>query len=293
MTTEEFWELVGRAHALSPRDMKVKCDHLAAELRSLPVEEILSFDRLYTEFYFKAYSHDIWGAAFVINHGCSDDSFMDFRSTLISLGRAAYETACRNADDLADHGIEREWATYEGYQSVAHKVYEEATGCEMPEEEGFRHPREPSGISFNEWEMSKRFPKLVARYGYKDSSWLYLKVRYEKQESDENAADRLAELMLASGIIPSCGLIPPPRIVAAVLPSGHAPVSSGRDFQWEPFKLDEGHYWIATRLLRDLTPAHLALRTDLQGKPISLDLSAPGINDFDGWLHSLRERGLA
>jgi hypothetical protein len=37
----------------------------------------------------------------VIEDGCSEDCFRDFRSYLISLGREAYEAALRDPDSLA------------------------------------------------------------------------------------------------------------------------------------------------------------------------------------------------
>ena len=43
----------------------------------------------------------MWGAAYVIEDGCSDDCFRDFRNYVISLGRASYSAALRNPDSLA------------------------------------------------------------------------------------------------------------------------------------------------------------------------------------------------
>jgi hypothetical protein len=73
MIIEEFWALVERVHASAPNDMEAKCQRLENELRLLPLEEILSFDRHFCDLFFRAYRWDTWGAAFIICEGCSDD----------------------------------------------------------------------------------------------------------------------------------------------------------------------------------------------------------------------------
>ena len=227
----------------------------------------------------------------MINNGCGDDSFMDFRATLISLGRTPFEAALADADSLADFNIDPAWARYEGYQYVAGKVYREMSGKDVPRSRS--HPKKTTGVRFNEWEMSPRFPKLVAKYGYKDADWLGGKVRRDKRAKDEGMADRLATLMLEAGIIPSCGLIPPPRIVARVLRMGRAPESTGRQYTWEPYELDEGHYWIAAARLQGIRPEELRSRPDLQGVKLCLDVGTAEVNNFEDWTRTLKERGLA
>src|SRR5689334_3663092 len=124
MNIDEFWAIVERVHVAAPTDMNEKCRLLAAELGALPCAEISSFEEHFIDLFYQAFNWDIWAAAYMINHGCSDDGFMDFRSTLISLGRAPYECALKDADSLVDFNIDAEWAAYEGYQYVAHKVFE-------------------------------------------------------------------------------------------------------------------------------------------------------------------------
>ena len=233
MNIDQFWTIIDRVHAASPDNMEKKCILLAGELRPLQLDELKSFDDHFTDCFFLAYTWDIWGAAFVICDGCSDDGFMDFRFTLISLGRKPFETALVDVDALVQFDINPDWAQYEGYQYVSSKVYKELGGkeppCDCPQcrpagaPKKKTHPKEPAGIRFNEWEMSSRFPKLAKKYGFKDSDWLNDKKCFDKRVRDEEMAGRLAVLLLEAGIIPTCGLIPPPRIVARVLQQGHAP----------------------------------------------------------------------
>lgn len=76
MNIEQFWTIVERVHAFAPNDMEVKCRTLENELRRLPLDDLGSFDRHFTDLFFQAYTWDIWGAAFVISDGCGDDSWI-------------------------------------------------------------------------------------------------------------------------------------------------------------------------------------------------------------------------
>jgi hypothetical protein len=49
-----------------------------------------------------SYRSPLWAAAYVINGGCSDDGFENFRSRLITQGRQVYERTVADPDTLAD-----------------------------------------------------------------------------------------------------------------------------------------------------------------------------------------------
>lgn len=298
MNIDRFWDMVDKVHAASPRDMKVKCTLLANELRQLHPEEIKSFDEHFREYFFRAYTWDIWGAAFVIGEGCSDDSFMDFRSTLISLGRTVYETALTDADALAQFEIDPAWAQYEGYQYVCKQVYTEVANkepeCDCAQWQPGRktRPQEPAGIPLVEWEMSSRLPRLAAKYGFADSDWLYLKIQKEKEALARQISLRTARLLLQANIIPPCGRIPPFRIVADVLKSGRAPQSTGNKHEWEPYELEESHYWSTVVLLETLPSDEKNSRPELADAKLALDVNCRDVENFDAWMASLKQRGL-
>lgn len=297
MNIDTFWSLVERVHAGAPQDMQEKCRLLAAELRSLSCEELISFGEHFRDLYYQAYNWELWAAAYMIEGGgCSNDSFMDFRSTLISLGRAAYETALRDVDSLADFHIDPAWATFEGYQYVAPKVFEEK-GCppygrwrearaEKP------HPKKPTGRDWQDCDLEERYPRLAAKYGWEKRDWSKQKAAHAKFLEHMAKGRELAQLMLDTGIIPSCGLIPPPRIVREVLHSGRSPGPTATVQTWHPFALDEAHYWIAARELKQPTADALKDRADLAGVKIGVDTEAPSATTFAEWLDSLKARGL-
>jgi Protein of unknown function (DUF4240) len=167
MTLDQFWNIVEEVHRESGGDMDAKCELLDKRLRQLPLEEVLSFGEHFAECQNRAYNWELWAAAYIICHGCSDDSFSDFRSTLISMGREVFDKALADPQSLADMHYDAEQANYEGYQYVAHTVYEELSGGEeiyisVP------HPEEPSGQNWDESKVGALFPKLAEAYDYRD-----------------------------------------------------------------------------------------------------------------------------
>ncbi len=167
MTLNQFWSMVDQVHQASGGDMKRKCELLDSQLRSLSLEEALSFDGHFTDCLDRAYSWPVWAAAYIMGSGCSDDSFWDFRSTLISMGREIYERAMADPESLAEldleNGDEMQW---EGYQYVPGKVAEALSGGrEFPRSRP--HPKEPSGAPWQESAVAELYPRSAKRYRYK------------------------------------------------------------------------------------------------------------------------------
>ena len=77
-----------------------------------------------------AYTWKLWGAAYMIGGGCSDDGFIDFRYGLIAKGQTVFEAAVRDPDSLVQLGtcIEIE---NEAFGYVAQTVYEDKTGDQI------------------------------------------------------------------------------------------------------------------------------------------------------------------
>src|SRR5262245_62030044 len=97
MNIDRFWQLVD-----STRGFRDRADSLAKLLEQLTPDEIVRFRIIYDDLIFAANRVDLWGAAAVINGGCSDDGFYYFREALIELGRPVFEAAVRDPDSLAD-----------------------------------------------------------------------------------------------------------------------------------------------------------------------------------------------
>ena len=166
MTLDQFWTLIDRVHRASKGDMDYKCELLDTGLRKLPLAEVRSFHAHFDECENRAYHWPLWAAAYIIGGGCSDDGFSDFRSTLISMGRQAFEQALANPETLADlEDYDAELSQYEGYQYVIATVEEDLSdGQDFPRAQP--HPAEPSGEDWDEDTVAALFPKLAQKYGY-------------------------------------------------------------------------------------------------------------------------------
>src|SRR5262249_33459755 len=93
MDTSQFWQIIERSKAESGGDCDKQVDALTTILLELPAEEIEEFATIFGRFHAQAYRNDVWAAAYIMNDGCSDDAFMDFRSWLIGQGEAVYTAA--------------------------------------------------------------------------------------------------------------------------------------------------------------------------------------------------------
>lgn len=163
MTSNLFWNLIEKIHRDSRGDMDKKCTLLETELRRLPLEEVVSFGAHFDAFHDRAYSWELWAAAYIINGGCSDDSFSDFRSTLISMGRQAYEAALADPESLAAIDYDDGEACYEGFEYAA-ILMDMGKGQTFPRAQPM--PDEPSGTEWDEDELAELYPKLAEKHGF-------------------------------------------------------------------------------------------------------------------------------
>ena len=75
--------------------------------------------------------------------------------------------------------------------------------------------------------------------------------------ADGRCHGTVADLMLDTHMIPPCGLIPPFRVVAAVIRSGGSRGGMSPDCVWAPFELSEEDYSQAIARLERFTPDDL------------------------------------
>ncbi|PDT77099.1 DUF4240 domain-containing protein [Bradyrhizobium sp. C9] len=173
MPADQFWGIMGRAmqHGVDPA---THIDALGTELRGHTSEEIKSFEVAFRRYLNKAYTWDLWGAAYVIHGGCSDDGFEYFRRWLVSRGRDVYELALADPDSLAQlkvrPGPDGTWEFEEIY-SVARRVFAEKGGKgdvrDYSEREAGLGGPGPSGEPFREdpEHLARRYPNLWRQFG--------------------------------------------------------------------------------------------------------------------------------
>ncbi|MFI9846385.1 DUF4240 domain-containing protein [Nonomuraea sp. NPDC051941] len=167
MTRDDFWAIL--AQCPPPAGPDDDCDALVARLGRLSPPEIVAFDQHLTDLRLAAHRLDLWGAAYLINGGCSDDGFEYFRCWLVGQGRRTYEAALDDPDSLADCQPARrsilddsDECECESFMYAPGKAYERITGQELPEVTG-EYPRLGEMWDFSDVEeMRRRYPRLSA-----------------------------------------------------------------------------------------------------------------------------------
>jgi hypothetical protein len=167
MDKVEFWKLIDASRKTANGDAQAQVETLRKLLTALAPDALVAFDRLMSQYHARAFNWGLWGAAFIIGGGCSDDGFLDFRGWLISRGEKAYEDALRNPETLINVvKVDEEDCQVEGFQSVAGDVWEEKTcqsSDDFPRHDIERHVK-PTGAAWEEDDLEKRFPKLCKTF---------------------------------------------------------------------------------------------------------------------------------
>ena len=169
MNKGQFWSIIDSTRAQAGGDPFRHIETLREALKQLKPGEIVQFDSVFREYWVRAYSWSLWGAAYVIGGGCSDDGFMDFRGWLISKGQVTYEAVLQTPDALADLVTDQDGdGQVEGFSYAAAEAWAIRTQKEISEfpaerEEQRQHPAgEPWSEDNDELEM--RYPKLCAKF---------------------------------------------------------------------------------------------------------------------------------
>jgi hypothetical protein len=176
MEEKRFWDII--AAGCNPEgDVDDWHEGLVAELVKLSPEEILLFDCLFDERTDAAYSHDLWGAAYFINGGASDDGFYYFRCWLVGMGKKVYDAALKDPDSLADVVRDDEEYEAEIYSvgmtawrklGLTDDAYDKAIANLR---RGRKHPK----LRGRRWNFEndkmkrKKFPRLSAIYLFHDN----------------------------------------------------------------------------------------------------------------------------
>ena len=162
---DPFWGIVEAAKARSASAYE-RPENLMSVLRDLSPKEILEFEKQFITVTDSAYTHELWAAAYLLNGGCSDDCFIDFRSWLISQGEKDFERVVNDPDTVGSIYSHEDGATLEEYGYAAWTVYKEKTGSEL-DLGNWAYPGkvEPDGEMWEEEDLPTLLPqtyKVVA-----------------------------------------------------------------------------------------------------------------------------------
>jgi hypothetical protein len=157
MNEQNFWKVINAMrHGVSLK--LILNDRTPNEL----VQFMVRFDSLKST----AYDFKLWGAAYVINGGCSDDCFDDFEESLIKQGRKYFYEAVKNPDNLADlmdeQPFDSEIIANERIPYIIYTEYQRKTGNEPPRLNFVKYKLK--GERFDEDTVRKNYPKLAKKY---------------------------------------------------------------------------------------------------------------------------------
>jgi hypothetical protein len=167
---KRFWDII--AHAC-PHDAKADWyANLHALLVQLSPKEIVHFDWLFNAKTAAAYTVDLWGAAYLINGGASDDGFYHFRCWLVGMGKKVYEAALNDPDSLADILSPDERFCEAGIGSAGLNAWHEVTGepDTATPDSAWLGPWPQENLKGKDWdyeddeEVRSRLPRLAALY---------------------------------------------------------------------------------------------------------------------------------
>jgi len=165
MDSEEFWRAVEDARSRARSD-KEFCAHMKCMLKRLNEEGIRQYYKTYSDIEANAHSFRLWGAAYIINNGCSDDDIFGFIAWLISQGRQTFDRVVADPDVLAEYTFPKSGTFLEKFELLAIQMYERKIG-EMPppDEKNGKKQEEEKWWDFDDVdEMKARYPKLFERY---------------------------------------------------------------------------------------------------------------------------------
>lgn len=174
----EFWSIIHEAK------QKGKIEYITDYLTGRSEEEIVQFELQFREQMEKSYTSSLWGAAFIIMGGCSDDCFDYFRGWLIAQGEEVFNLTLENPEYMAryipeEYRDEEIMPQLEEILNVADEVFTyKRTGSwdyDEKSQEDFHTLLEGLGYKFKlielefDWEdeddLEKMFPELWERFG--------------------------------------------------------------------------------------------------------------------------------
>lgn len=164
MTEEEFWNFIAD---LGASDADALVDEFKGKLLCREPSEILELKRHWFVVQERAYTWPVWDGACLLLDWIGDDSFMDLRAWLVTLGKDKFFSVIANPDNLADYVGEIGDSQLEAGQQLADafdEAYMRITGVEPPVIEHGEEGKVPNGerTELSDSRLVKlRFPRLA------------------------------------------------------------------------------------------------------------------------------------
>lgn len=169
MTPDEFWAIVAAARE-DAEDPDEVAERVSTILSERPLEDVVGFEQERRRLQAASYTWELWGAAYLINGGCSDDGFEYFRAWLFTQGREVFERAVTTPDSLAEVFMEADIdeAECEEFMDAALEVYQERTGDDL-QLESSAYPELVMDCDHEDDDaMARLYPRLYAAIEARD-----------------------------------------------------------------------------------------------------------------------------
>lgn len=123
-----FWEIISKSLEKS-HSQNSQEDRLIELLLELTPQQMIGFRLRTDKLLYESYTSEMWCAAYLMNGGCSDDSFEYFRCWVISLGQQIFEKSLNRPDTLIDFVQDhQDIYEFEDLWYVAIRAFEKKTG---------------------------------------------------------------------------------------------------------------------------------------------------------------------
>jgi hypothetical protein len=162
MEENEFWKLIDKSSAAANNNYQQQISSLKTLLLVLDPSDIEKFGNRFTALLAASYDYGLWGAAYVINGGCSDDCFHYFRVYLIGHGKEKFYQTIKNPETCASWIKSEEEDNWEGLQYAIMDAYKQKTGKEIPKT--FQPKFELKGKPFDEETVQEQYPILAKKF---------------------------------------------------------------------------------------------------------------------------------
>jgi hypothetical protein len=125
-----YWSIIGGALKRS-KGQDEQEEYLVSRISKCSLIEIIGFQLRTDKLLFDLYNPSTWCAAYILNGGCSDDSFHYFRAWVISRGREVYYDTLKNPDSLVSEYNEDGEYDFEMFLSIASEIFMDKTDREL------------------------------------------------------------------------------------------------------------------------------------------------------------------
>lgn len=162
MNEEEFWKLIDQSRQAAGNNYQLQPGTLKSVLLKLDAFSIEAFNNRFVALMAFSYDSKLWGAAYVINGGCSDDCFEYFRHYLIGQGKTRFYNTLKDPDGCADWVKSEDEVTWEGLQYAAADAYKQKTGKDITA--SYNGKYELKGKLFDENTVAAQYPRLARKF---------------------------------------------------------------------------------------------------------------------------------